>query len=215
MKVKLIVPSSLRDIKLSQYQKFIKATKDSDDSEYINRQLIASLCNLTDDLVLKMSRKDYNSILESLLKILEEKPTVQTNIYHNGIKYGLIPDLQNMTVGEQADLDSIYNDYQKRDKVMAILYRPITVESRGNYLIKEYTGEEEPLDLPMDVVKGAEVFFYNILSDCMIITQSYIKDQEAAIKKLPALAKNGTGIKTFMHSLEGMFLNLKEQLNYH
>lgn len=213
MNVKIKVPTSLKDIKLSQMQKFLRTTQDNEDDEFINRQLVGIFCNLTDDLVFSMARKDFVNIVNDLSKILQETPEVQTNFVYNDIKYGLIPSMEEMTVGEQADLDTIYSDYQKRDKVMAILYRPIKLESRGSYLIEDYTGKEKPLDLSMDIVKGADVFFYNIVKDCMSITLNYIKGAEIQAKISPILAKNGIGIKTFTQSLEATFLSLKEQLN--
>jgi len=213
MNVKIKVPTSLKDIKLSQYQKFLRTTKDNEDAEFINRQLVGIFCNLTDDLVFSMARKDFVNIVNDLSKVLQETPEVQTKFVYNGIKYGLIPSMEEMTVGEQADLDTIYSDYQKRDKVMSILYRPIKLESRGSYLIEDYTGKEEPLDLSMDIIMGADVFFCNIVKDCMSITLNYIKGAEIQAKILPILEKSGIGIKTFTQSLEETFLSLKEQLN--
>jgi len=214
MNVKIKVPTSLSDIKLSQYQKFIRQTKDKEDSIYISRQLVAVFCNLNDNLVLKLSKKDFNKIVDVLLSILKEQPEVKHKIVHNGIEYGLIPDVSLMTVGEQADLDSLWNDYDKRQKVMSILYRPITAKSRGNYLIEDYTGKEEPLDLPMDIVKGAEVFFYNILNDCVSYIQKCIEGEEIQTNLLQVLEKNGDGINQSMDLLKETFSDLKKQLNY-
>lgn len=215
MKVKIKIPDSLKDIKLSQYQKFIDSVKDSDDAEFINRQMVSCLMNIEHETVKQITRSSFNELVNVLSKLLNEKPTIQTIIKYNGREYGLIPSMEEMTVGEQADLDSMYSDYSKRQKVMAILYRPITVKSRGNYLIEEYTGKEQPLDLTLDVVMGADVFFCDILKDCMNITLNYIKGVEVQAKLSQTLGKNGGGIKTFTASLEETFLNLKEQLSYH
>ena len=69
MNVKIKVPTSLSDIKLSQYQKFIKLTKDVEDNAYISRQLVAVFCNLTDKLVLQMAKKDFNPLKEAPTKL--------------------------------------------------------------------------------------------------------------------------------------------------
>jgi hypothetical protein len=215
MNVKIKVPTSLSDIKLSQYQKFIRQTKDKEDSIYIVRQLVSIFCNLNDNLVLKMTKKDFNNIVDVLTSILNEKPEVKHIIKHNGKEYGLIPDVSQMTVGEQADLDSMWNDYDKRGKVMAVLYRPIIVKARGNYLIEDYTGKEEELDLPMDIVKGAEVFFYNILNDCVNFIQKCTEGEEFQTNLLQVLGKNGDGINQSMDLLKETFSNLKKQLSYY
>ena len=215
MQVKIKIPSTLKDIKLSQHQKFIDSVKDSEDVEFINRQMVACLCNIEPETVKQITRKSFNELVNALNKILLEKPEVQTIIKHNGIEYGLIPSMEDMTVGEQADLDSMYGDYSKRQKVMAILYRPITVKSRGKYLIEDYTGKEQPLDLTMDVVMGADVFFCNILKDCMNITMSYIKDQEVQAKLSKTLELSGVGTRISIHLLEEMFSELTKRLSYH
>jgi len=214
MKVKIKIPGTLKDIKLSQYQKFINSVKDSEDAEFINRQMVSCLCDIEPETVKQITRSSFNGLVNSLTKILNDKPSIQTIIKHEGKEYGLIPSMEEMTVGEQADLDSMYGDYSKRQKVMAILYRPITVKSKGNYLIEDYTGKEEPLDLTLDVVMGADVFFCNILKDCMNITLNYIKGEEIQAKLSQTLDLSGSGIKIFIASLEETFLNLKEQLNY-
>lgn len=215
MNLKIKIPTSLSDIKLSQYQKFIRQTKDKEDSIYIVRQLVSIFCNLNDNLVLKMTKKDFNNIVDVLTSILNEKPEVKHIIKYNGIEYGLIPDVSKMTVGEQADLDSMWNDYDKRGKCMAVLYRPVTAKSRGNYLIEEYTGKEDELDLTMDIVKGAEVFFYNILNDCVNFIQKCTEEEEFQTNLLQVLGKNGDGINQSMDLLKATFSDLKKQLSYY
>ena len=215
MNVKIKVPTSLSDIKLSQYQKFIKLTKDVEDNAYISRQLVAVFCNLTDKLVLQMAKKDFNSIVDVLCGILQDKPEVKHIINYNGKQYGLIPDVSQITVGEQADLDTLWNDYDKRQQVMSILYRPIKVKSKDNYLIEDYTGKEEHLDLTMDIVKGAEVFFYNILNDCVSYIQKCIQEVEFQTNLSQTLEKSGAGIKVSTDLLKETFSDLKKQLSYY
>ena len=213
MKVKIQRPESLKDIKLSQHQEFQEAVKDSEDIEFINNKMVSIFCNIDMKYIRQIAKKDYDKLVSSLTNILIAKPSITTKFTHNGIKYGLIPSMEDMTVGEQADLDSMYNDYSKRQKVMSILYRPITVQNSRGYLIEEYTGKEKPLDVNMEIVKGADVFFYNILKDCMIITQNYINQPQLKQKLDQALAKNGGGTATFTPSLMEIFLDLRMQLN--
>ena len=215
MKVKVTIPTSLKDIKLSQYQRFVKAVKDSEDEVFIGKQIVSIFCNIPEHLVDKVERKMYNKIVKDVSQVLQQDSQVITKFKLDGKFYGLIPSIDSMTVGEQADLDALYNDYEKRDKVMAILYRPITVQSRGKYLIAEYTGNEEPLDVTMDIVKGADVFFCNILNDCISYIQNCIEKEVMQTKKLQILEKSGVGTVQFMESLKETFSILKQQLNYH
>lgn len=217
MKVKLTIPEGLADIKLSQYQKFLKTTKDIEDVGFVYRQMVGIFCNVSDSLVNNIKRKDYDDIVEQISSVLSQlhdetnKPQLIKKVSYNGVKYGFIPKLDDITVGEQADIDSMINDWQKMDKVLSILYRPIKIEKRSGYIIQEYQ-EMGSLDLTMDVVHSALVFFYNLLNDLVSCTQSYI-EEEVVRKNKETLEKNGVGINQYMESLEVTFLNLKRLLS--
>lgn len=213
MKVKVQVPTSLSDIKLSQYQKFLKTTEGSEDNDWVNKQAIAIFCNLSDKLVKQIHRKDFNNVLNTINSIIETQGAFKPIINYKGKEYGFIPKLEDITVGEQADIDSMIGDWQKMDRVMGIVYRPI-ISKRGNkYLIEDYDDNVEPLDLPMDIVQGAMVFFYNLMNDLLSCTQSYMNQAVTNPKASQILEENGVGIKTFMDSLEVTFSSLKMYLN--
>lgn len=211
MRVKLVVPKSLKEIKLSQYQKFIRTTKDKEDLHFIHKQMVAIFCNLSDDLTNKIAKKDFDRVVIHLSKILEEKYQLTHTLSFKGIDYGFIPDLENITVGEAADLDMHLKDVKDYHKAMSILYRKITSKKGDKYLIEDYTSKEESLDLPMHIVIGATVFFYSLMKDLLNCTQSYI---EAQLENTPNLkehlAENGVGIQTSMELLEETFLNLRK-----
>jgi hypothetical protein len=214
MRVKLKVPTSLKDIRLSQYQKFVKVTKDSEDDNFINRQLVSIFCNLSDELVDKMSKKAFNEIVVLLTNMLDEKPDLVSIINHNGRQYGFIPKIDtDISVGEHADIETMMGDWSKMDRVMAILYRPITVKKNDKYLIEEYTGKEEPLDLTMDIVYGSLFFFLNLLSDCLTCIQSFISQQVEQPKNKKILESNGVGITRSMDYLKEISEDLKKSLN--
>lgn len=213
MKIKVKVPTSLSDIKLSQFQKFLRTTKDSEDERFIARQMVGIFCNLSDDLVDKIRKKDYDVMVSDLTNVLnidDVKPPLQRIITYKGREYGFIPNLDDILVGEQADIDSMISDWQKMHRVMGVMYRPVKSRKKDKYLIEDY--EPNELDLPMDVVQGALVFFYNLLNDLLICTQSYI-NQEVVIKNSQILERNGVGINQFTESLEATFSHLTRLLN--
>jgi len=87
----------------------------------------------------------------------------------NGVEYGFIPNWTKLTVGEFADLESYSskNLFDNLEKALAVWYRPITKKKADDsYFIEPYephfTKQEKMLDMPMDVVVGAMVFFYRI-----------------------------------------------------
>ena len=74
MKLKITIPESLDDIKVSQYQKFIRTTDKSEDDAFIARQLVGIFCNIPDSVVDSIKATDYKSIVNTIKKVLEEKP---------------------------------------------------------------------------------------------------------------------------------------------
>ena len=216
MKVKISVPSSLKEIKLSQYQKFIKTTKDSEDIDLINRQLVGIFCDIPNDVVGRMSKIKFNQIVNILTETLKQKPDLVTTFRLNGIKYGFIPNLEKITVDEQADLETFLEDTKNFNKAMAVLYRPITHEHKGKYNIEEYDGKGQSLDVSLDVVHGATAFFLNLLKDLLNCTQNFIQKEVVKNHKLrKSLAENGVGIKSIMDLQKATYLNLTrlENLN--
>tara|TARA_R110002073_G_scaffold105143_2_gene237945 strand:+ start:781 stop:1341 length:561 start_codon:yes stop_codon:yes gene_type:complete len=83
----------------------------------------------------------------------------------NGTKYGFIPDWENFTLGEWIDMDQYVNDFwTNADKIMSILYRPITRSYKDTYEIKDYTAKEDLTDIkqmPATLIGGAILFFLN------------------------------------------------------
>lgn len=213
MKVKITVPTSLKDIKLSQYQKLLRTTKDIEDADWTNRQMVAILCGIPGDSVKNIYKKDYDEILKSIEAVLSQAPKLKPIIEHNGREYGFIPDLNEITVGEQGDIDTLISDYQKMDRVMAILYRPITSRRKDRYTIGPYTGKEDPLDLTMDIVTGATGFFLSLLNDLLTCTQNFIEREAERPQTRRLLEENGVGTKIFTDSLRETFSTLRGHLN--
>lgn len=211
MKVKVTIPSSLKDIKLSQYQKFIRTTEGKEDINYINRQMVSIFCNIKAEYIGKIKKSDYDEMIEQVEKILNTQSNqIQTIIKHNGIEYGFIPDsFENITVSELADLDNFIKDVQTYDKAMNVIYRPIKSKVKNQYLIEDYEPTGKGLDLTMDVVSGALVFFSSLINDLLNCTQNYILEEVQADKRLRNLVENGGGIKTFTDSVKEIFSSLK------
>jgi len=202
MKVKLKVPTSLSDIKLSQYQKFIKTTEGKEDVAFVNRQLVGIFCNVPDDIVGKIRKNDFNDVIQTITNALNEKPNLVLKTTINGVKYGFIPKLEDITVDEQADLETLLKETRTFDKAAAVMYRPITVEKKDKYQIKEYEGNGESLDVTLDVMLGAISFFLNLQKDLLNCTLNYIEEQvESQPNKYKTSGLSGDGIKTITHWL--------------
>lgn len=209
MKVEITVPS-LADMKLSQYQKFLRTTEGSEDISFIHRQMVAIFCNLSDNIVSKMTRKSFDEVVIELTKTLssKEQQPLKRIVKHDGKEYGFIPNLDEISVGEQADISSFIADWQKMDKALGVLYRPITLKRKENYLIEDYNADGISLDLPLDVALGAYFFFVNLAKDLLSCTPNYILNQVKQDKKSMSLVENGVGITAFTESLKETFSTL-------
>ena len=209
MKVEITVPS-LADMKLSQYQKFLRTTEGSEDISFIHRQMVAIFCNLSDNIVSKMTRKSFDEVVIELTKTLssKEQQPLKRIVKHDGKEYGFIPNLDEISVGEQADISSFIADWQKMDKALGVLYRPVTLKRKENYLIEDYNADGISLDLPLDVALGAYFFFVNLAKDLLSCTPNYILNQVKQDKKSMSLVENGVGITAFTESLKETFSTL-------
>ena len=214
MKIPINIPTSLSDIKLSQYQKFVKTTKDSEDDNFISRQLVGIFCDIPDTVVGQIKAKDFEYIVKQIKDVLGTKPKFKTKFKLGGVEYGFIPKLDDITVDEKADLDTYLLDITKMDKAMAVLYRPITAQTKRGYLIEDYKAQGKGIDVTLDIAFGANVFFSSLMNDLLNYTQNFIKDQVAHNPKLSQILEaNGGGTTVFIKSLEETFLNLKMLAN--
>ena len=102
-----------------------------------------------------------------LTSLQGDTDSIKPIIELNGIRYGL-PAIEDMTIGEFADLDIILsgdNAEAKMAEIAAVLYRPI-VSQKGNTLVLETydtegfkTRVETFQDLPLSSIKSANSFF--------------------------------------------------------
>ena len=217
MKVDITIPESLADIKLRDYQKYIKIQGDNKDKDdlFMRQKMVQIFCHVPLLTVSNMKRKDFLMISNSIREILEEKPKLTSIKELNGVNYGFIPDLDNdLSIGEFVDLGAYMEDWGDFHKAMGVLYRPITAHRKGKYLIEKYDASEKystvMMDMNMDVVMGAVFFFADLATGLLRITPKYLrthlaKNPEAAA----ALEKNGVGISTFINLLEEACLKLQ------
>lgn len=207
-KVSIKIPTSLNDIKLSQYQKLLKAIDGLENEELTNRYMVEIFCNLPESVVRNMTAKSYNEVLTTLndvFKDIDKEHGLAAKIVYNDIQYGFIPNLDDITVGEQIDIDSNLKDWQTMDKAMSILYRPIKTSHKDKYTIEDYK-DIGSLDLPLDVVLGACFFLTNLQNDLLNTIPNFIEAELRTNPKLQNLVQSGGGINSFMESLRKTFL---------
>jgi hypothetical protein len=181
MKIEINVPTTLNDITLGQYQKFLKIAENNEDSSFLDAKMIEIFCGipLSDSYKLKMS--SVTAILDILYELLNTQPKHQTRFTMNGVDYGFIPDLDDMSLGEYIDLDNHIGNLEKIHYAMNVLYRPIVTDKAGRYNIVEYeVGNEDKMkDMPLGVVLGSIVFFYHLGKELSMHTLTSLDKQNS------------------------------------
>ena len=216
MRVKITVPNDLSEIKLWQYQKFVKIQEDNTDENFLASKMIEIFCGISLKEAYTLKAKDVHRITGILADMFEQKPHIKTRFVLNGIEYGFIPNLDDMTLGEYVDLDTYLGKWQQVEKAMAVLYRPIINTYKNKYTIEEYKAEGQDVykDMPMDIGLGSMLFFYRLGIDLSRLMTVYLEQNKE--KPLPPslnLGRNGDGINQFLHSLRGILDDLSISLN--
>ena len=216
MRIKITVPNSLSEIKLSQYQKFLQIQKDNEDEHFLASKMIEIFCGIPHKESYSLKAKDVHRITNILADMFEQKPQLKRRFVLNGVEYGFIPNLDDMTLGEYVDLDTYISKWEEVEKAMAVLYRPIANTYKDKYNIEEYKAEGSEVfkDLPMDIVFGSMLFFYRLGIDLSRVMTSYLESKgEIPQQQMHNLVLNGDGISQFSHSLREILRDLSISLN--
>ena len=216
MKLNIKIPSSLKEITLRQYKRYLKLQETVKDERFLNAKMIEIFCNveLKDVMLLKLN--DSNEILSMLSKLFESKPSLVSKFKLNGLEYGFQPQLDDMTLGEYIDLDTYIGDWENMEKAMNVLYRPVIVKLKEKYSIEEYNTEtsEQLLDMPMDAAMSSIFFLWNLgLELSKTMTSSLAEEETEVLTQYLNSQKSGVGINQFTDSLKGILQDLKISLN--
>ena len=217
MKIEINVPTSLSEVTLGQYQKFLKIAEENPEGNFLNAKMIEIFCGipLSDSYKLKMS--SVIAIIDILNELLSQTPKRVEQFTMNGVQYGFIPDLDEMSLGEYVDLDGSASDWNNMHIAMNVLYRKIKIKKSGKYNIVDYNVEnpEKMKDMPLDAAIGSLFFFYNLgmeLSKHTILSSNNLEEMEVYQDQLISQT-NGDGISQFMVSLTEILQDLKISLN--
>tara|TARA_R100001463_G_scaffold31822_2_gene71600 strand:+ start:114 stop:761 length:648 start_codon:yes stop_codon:yes gene_type:complete len=215
MRKEVIVPNSLDEITLGQYQKYLKIQDNNEDENFLAIKMIEIFCGLKGDTILAMRAKSIKDITEVLVDMFNEKPPLVKKFKMNNKEYGFIPMLEDMSFGEYVDLDTYIGDFENIHKAMAVLYRPVKQTHKEKYLIEDYVAEDNDImkDMPMDAVLSSILFFYHLGIDLSQVMLSYLQQEEMTLAQQETLAKNGAGINQFSASLTEILQDLKISLN--
>lgn len=214
--IKLTIPTSLKDITLRDYKKFLDVEKENKDDRFLNAKLIHIFCKISLEKVMLLELSDAEDIVKTISDMFNEKPALVKKFKIGKTEYGFHPELDSLTLGEYIDLDTFIGDWDNMEKAMNVLYRPILVSLKERYSIDEYNVETsaEALDMPMDAVMSAIFFLWNLGLELSTVMTNYLDSQETELlTQHLSSQKNGVGTEQFLHSLKATLDDFKISLN--
>lgn len=216
--MKINIPENLNEITIKQFFDFKKCCDTNQDDQYLRLAMVSIFCDVSVEDIKKISSKDFIDISNQLTNVLKETPTHIERFIINGVEFGFIPNLENITAGEYIELDTLFKDEETYLEQMAVMYRPIVSKHKNLYRIEPFESTEKHKDImiaaPISAYLGSKVFFCNLLNELLESFQLFLIMGGKEVTDLgEVLAKNGVGINQFIQSLEVLSLNLKKQLN--
>ncbi len=229
--ITLNIPSSLSDITLGQYQKYIKDIKHltekeeptQEEIEFSNLKLLECFCNINLKQAYQLPMTEFSSVINHINELFNVDHKLHnkfqmTDPDGDKVTFGFIPKLEDISMGEFVDLEKYISDWQQMHKAMAVLYRPVIHEKNNFYLIEDYEGSDKYSDVmkdsPIQAALGSMVFFYSLGNEL----SKHLMDSLAKQLKVDSdfkqhLEQNGDGINQYTHLLEEMSENLKKLQN--
>ena len=215
MKASVTVPS-LSEITLEQYQRFLKVQQINKDDDYIIQlKMIEIFCNVDFKDARNIKFTDVERIIEKLTETFQEKPNLIRTFKMDGVEYGFIPSMEEMTFGEYIDVDTYLPQDDQMHLAMNVLYRPVTSKKAGKYSIEDYDidTKERMKQMPLNVMLSATFFLQNLGLELLSVTSNYLQEEMEKQQLSPQdLEKNGDGIQASMLSLKEILKDLKVSL---
>tara|TARA_R100000781_G_scaffold90515_1_gene55963 strand:- start:432 stop:1046 length:615 start_codon:yes stop_codon:yes gene_type:complete len=172
--------NSWEDVTLEKWLKLIDFNSLSKAEEA--QQVISALSTIPKKLVDELSLKDVALMMEKLAELQAEKnSSLKKIIKLEGVEYGFHPDLEEITLGEYADLETLIKLGLEKHlpEIMAILFRPVVEKKNDIYTIAAYDGKtkirsEIMKKMSAQQVQNALVFFWILGSELSLILPSFL-----------------------------------------
>ena len=221
--MKLIVPSSLEEISLSKYQRYLKefeySKSQKNQETYLGLKMIEIFCEVTEDQAKQIDSDSANKVIKILVDLLSVEQPLVESFKLGDINFGWIPKLDNLSFGEFLDVNNNIDNWENMVTAMAVLYRPITGRAAdGKYLIEKYEGDkyhEILKEMPLNVVLGATVFFWNLGLDLVNSTLCSLEEEmnKMSTRQKASFQKSGDGLLVSLNSLKMTLQKLKRLPN--
>jgi|TARA_R110002020_G_scaffold34443_4_gene104772 hypothetical protein len=182
--------NSWNDVTLESWAKLIDFENGSKSNEAI--ETIKALSDIPEKLIKQLSLNDVATIMSKVGELQQNANYSLKRIIKVGDKeYGYHPDLNSISLGEWADLETFIKAGLDKNlpEVCAVLYRPIVEKKNKKYTIEAYDGEisiraEEFKKMSAEQVQGALVFFWTFVKELLKIMPLYLMERTQEIKKI-------------------------------
>jgi len=176
--------NSWNDVTLDKWVKLISKKNESKSQEAIST--ISVLSDIPKKLIKELGINDVSNILQRIAKMQKgSNSNLKRIIKVNDIEYGFHPNLEEITIGEYADIETYLKDGIENNlpKLMAVLYRPITEKDGKNYSIEAYGMSDLRMrakkfqKMKAEDVNNALVFFWTLGKKLSMILLPYLMEQ--------------------------------------
>ena len=188
---------SWADVTLEKWQQLVLGKKKSKTQEA--KETIKALSTLPVKLIEEMALSDVATIFERLSK-LQIKGKLKKVFEIDEVEYGFLPDLDEITLGEWADIEQYIKDGLEKNihKIMAVLFRPVTNKEGKMYSVQAYKDGRERAEkfkkkMNAEQIQQSLVFFYNLGNKLSTILPLYLMQKMKKIQEETNLQTNGVG----------------------
>ena len=217
MKIKLNIPTSLQEITLAQYQEFLNITEGKEDSPELMQKTLEVFCGIDLKDIATIKYSDAMRVLQKITKLFEHEQPLTKRFKYKGKDFGFIPNLDQMSIGEFAELDNSITNWDNMHKAMGVLYRPIEVSLKNKYTIEPYESYDkyDMKQMPIGIALGALVFFWHLGNELIKNIPNFLQKEMSKLtsQQQEALHKSGVGINQFTHWQKEMSKTLTRLLN--
>lgn len=141
---------------------------------------VSAILNKPKDFVRQLAPDQMQNAIDAFKSVIEQPQAAKQNKWKD---YGFVPDINAISFGEWLDLDSNCKDFPKNlNKILAILYRPISNQLGNKYTIEPYNAShlknaDEFNDMPLSIANGALVFFSIIEKELVNTSLQFLDSQ--------------------------------------
>ena len=183
--LEIVIPKGLNEITVGQYQKYIALAEGLEDEGKLAEIAIICFCNFSIEHLRLLTSYQVNDMAARLSVVItqftQDQPLIK-KFRLQGKEYGFIPTLDKITYGENKDIvEFLKGGIDNIHKAMAVLYRPVKKHSGDTYSIEKYEPSVEHQilikDMPLHIMFGAQVFFYNLTKELLSHIPNYLKKE--------------------------------------